>query len=97
MFARAFESFIEDELQARGRECSYLVSGTKTAYATGKMTYLTPEGESAQVYPQGKERERINKAMRNLIEVVKKEGRLKKALEKLNLNARDLLLKALIA
>ena len=36
MFARAFESWLEDKLHSQGRQSTYLVSGTKNQYVTGK-------------------------------------------------------------
>jgi len=54
LFARAFEAWIEDELYERGLVNSYLVSGTR---------YEGP-------YPQGNERESINKAFRNWWDVL---------------------------
>jgi len=79
MFARAFESYVEDELQTRGQQNTYLVSGTQTIQKTGKSSTLTPDGEDAQIYPQGEERQRINNAMRNLLSVLSDEGVIKKA------------------
>ncbi len=54
LFARAFEAWIEDELYERGMVNSYLVSGTR---------YEGP-------YPQGNERESINRAFRNWWDVL---------------------------
>lgn len=37
MFARAFESYVQDKLEDNGRRNSYLVDGTREVYETGKM------------------------------------------------------------
>jgi len=81
MFARAFESFIEDTLTEEGRKSSYLVSGTQSKYPTGR-TWTQKDGtkRECQIYPQGEERKRINAAMRRLIESISEEKSLEKAL-----------------
>lgn len=76
MFARAFESYIQDELEDAGRQSTYLVDGTTAEYDT-KIPAL--RGGVAQPYPQTDERKRINAAMKNLIEVLKAEGVMRKA------------------
>ena len=73
MFARAFESYIEDELASQGRVNSYLVSGTRDQYDTESH-------KGAQPYPQGAQRQKINKAMKAFIEIVREQGWLQKAL-----------------
>jgi hypothetical protein len=78
LFARAFESYIEDELHSKNRQNSYLVSGTRDQYDTGMQSDHVNTG--SQPYPQGEERTRINQAMRELISVIKKENWLQKAL-----------------
>jgi hypothetical protein len=85
LFARAFESYIEDKLQANGRKSSYLATGTQKYYKTGNHSGRIPEGERnetnyAQPYPQGEERTRINAAMERLVEVLRKEQTLEKAM-----------------
>jgi hypothetical protein len=57
LFARAFESFIEDELSARGQCSQYLVFDTQRDYA----------GCRGLPYPVGDERLDIAKAMRSLV------------------------------
>ena len=59
MFARAFESYVQDKIEGSGRRNSYLVDGTNVLYESGP---LLPTGEVAQQYPQGEERKRINEA-----------------------------------
>jgi len=71
MFARAFESFVEDSLHEQGRRNAYLANGTRVIHETGKMSAHTPQGEYAQIYPQGEERKRINAAMRKLVDAVR--------------------------
>ena len=61
LFARAFESFIEDSLLDRGWVNEFLVSGTRDNYGQCRGT----------PYPQGDERKRINKAIGVLIEKLK--------------------------
>ena len=87
MFARCFEAYLEDTLTEQGRESSYLVSGTKALYATGRAKKGVEEvvsmNDLAQPYPKGKERERIVNAMAKLVEVLREEGTLQKALDML--------------
>jgi len=73
MFARAFESFVEDELHKKGRKNTYLVDGTRVAYESDALTQALT---MAEPYPQGAERERINNAMRNLMKVLAEDERL---------------------
>lgn len=81
MFARAFESFIEDSLSEVDRQSSYLVSGTQKPYFTGKIVDKGKLGErQAQIYPQGSVREKINAAMAKLVEVMRETGTIQKAL-----------------
>jgi hypothetical protein len=56
LFARAFESFLEDELADRGQCSQYLVFGTQRDYADCRGI----------PYPVGDERKRIAEKMRNL-------------------------------
>lgn len=77
LFARAFESHIEDELGDRGRKSTYLVDGTAKIYKTGK---IIPSGAVAQPYPHGEERKRISAAMGQLLATLKRHGHLQKAL-----------------
>ena len=53
MFARAFESFVQDELQNREMYNNYLVSDNKA-------------DQDTSIYPQGEERERSNQLFRDL-------------------------------
>jgi hypothetical protein len=57
LFARAFESFVEDEAANRGWMSQYLVFGTQRDYSDYR----------ALPYPVGVERERIASAMRELV------------------------------
>lgn len=88
MFARAFESFVEDELKNNGRRNNYLVMSTQDIQPTGKASALTPKGEEAQIYPQGEDRQRINAAMREFVEALKEDGAFKKGMK--SLQERDL-------
>ena len=92
LFARAFESFIEDELADTGMKNTYLVSGTRRGAEgyfsfnneTGRYIYsrekLSDDDIPRSVYPVGEERERINSAMRNFIEALKEEDMFEKAM-----------------
>jgi hypothetical protein len=57
LFARAFESFVEDEATSREWTSQYLVFGTQRDYSDCR----------ALPYPVGAERERITSAMRELV------------------------------
>jgi hypothetical protein len=70
MFARAFETFVADELAAKGRKNTYLTSAWKDADGRG-------------AYPVGEERTAINDAMRDLVRTLNKGGHLQKALDSL--------------
>lgn len=74
MFARAFESYVQDKLESQGRRSTYLVDGTSKTY--------TWKGD-AQPYPQGEERKAINQAMDKLFEAMGRHQTLKKALARL--------------
>jgi len=69
MFARVFESYIEDKLNAAKRKNNYLVWDTKTT-----------RGSDAP-FPVDKERKHMHSAMEALLKYVVKGGALKKALE----------------
>lgn len=86
LFARAFEAYIEDTLQAQGRKSSYLVAGTQEQYITGKHASAEDHkaGRHAQPYPQGEERKAINRAMGELVKVLAEEKALEKALKALD-------------
>jgi len=61
LFARAFESHIEDELHSRSRCNEYLVDDTRRDY----------EGCRGSPYPRGDERARIQEALRGFLETLK--------------------------
>lgn len=61
MFARCFESFIEDTLYERGIISQYLVHSTRANKFYGEY----------KPYPEGEERKAINKAIANLLDVVR--------------------------
>ena len=84
MFARAFESYIEDTLTDKKRKSSYLASGTQKHYNTGKIRTVEGKQIEAQVYPQGEERKRINKAMAKLVRALAEEKALEKSLRLLD-------------
>lgn len=70
MFARVFESYVEDKLTKNKQSNNYLVHGTTEADV---VKHLAP-------FPKGKEREHIFKAMGNLLKHLTSKGTLKKAL-----------------
>ena len=73
MSARAFQSWIEDRLAARGQRNDYL-----SVYADNKY-HIDPIFGPQFPYPDGEERERINAAFDRLAEVMRKQGTLAKA------------------
>jgi len=74
LFARAFESWVEDKLTAQGRKSGYLVQGTRGAEEAGGI-YM-PTG--------GAHRERTNAAIEALVGVLKKHDQFTKALTALS-------------
>jgi hypothetical protein len=70
MFARVFESYVQDKLDKEKRYNNYLVHGTREGN-------VKVEGAP---FPLGKEREQMFKAMDNLMQYVGSKGTLKKAL-----------------
>ncbi|WP_024469303.1 LPD1 domain-containing protein [Treponema pedis] len=75
MAARAFSAYIDDSLRAQGRFNDYL------AFATTNDFYKNPLFENVSPYPEGEERERINTAFKELFDVVKTTGAIRKALQ----------------
>ena len=68
LFARAWEAWVEDALEARGWQSTYLVTGTRSRYAVVRDP--TKPDLSVEPYPQGEERTAINAAMAKLIAVL---------------------------
>lgn len=83
MFARCFAVWAQDKLTSSDRESTYLVYGTNNRYFTGKFKSEADKaaGKSAQPFPHGKERDRINDAIENLVKVLRETNALRKALE----------------
>ena len=73
MSARAFQSWVEDRLAAKGQRNDYL-----SAFADNKY-YDDPLLGPQFPYPEGEERERINAAFDRVFDVVRKRGVLAKA------------------
>ena len=73
MAARAFQSWLEDRLAAKGQRNDYL-----SVYADNKY-HVHPLFGPQFPYPDGEERERINAAFDRLAEVMRKQGTLAKA------------------
>lgn len=86
MFARAFEAFVEDDLNAKGRKNTYLASGTAEPYELERTREkVTLKG--LEPYPQGQERTTINGAMRRLVDAMSRHQTLAKALAAHRLSA----------
>ena len=85
MFARAFESYVEDELKARGMKNTYLVSGTKhddwNNHAAAK---LASHGITPSVWPTGKERQAMSKAIKELMAAMVETRTIEKAIQVLS-------------
>lgn len=60
LFARAFESYIEDKINAEGNKSEYLV------YGTHNNLY-----KEFNPYPEGEERKRINESFDNFFDIIK--------------------------
>lgn len=80
LFARAFESYVQDSLKSKQRANTYLVDGTTAVYSTGIPVSSTG---TIQPYPQGEERKRINASMKKLVDAIKSTKSLEKSLQKL--------------
>lgn len=63
LFARAFESFVYDEIVSSERRCDYLVHSVSDGMFSGDSFKGNP-------YPAGKERQDINYAMRKMMELL---------------------------
>lgn len=85
LFARAFESYVEDALVDQKRNSTYLVAGTRSTYDTGRTASKTKDAVKrvAQVYPQGEERKAINQAIKEFVAVLQEENTLEKSLQAL--------------
>lgn len=83
MFARAFESYVEDKLHEKGRLNTYLVHGTRVKYNMSRG-----DVSGIEAYPQDRERTRIAAAMDRFMGAVRKHGVLKKAIERYTLPRR---------
>ena len=80
LFARAFESYIQDKMHNKGMENTYLVSGTKSADTKyTKITAGMPVDYNP--YPTGKDRIVINAAMDKLMTAVRQNKQLLKSIQ----------------
>jgi hypothetical protein len=70
MFARVFESYVQEKMKKSKRENNYLVHGTSEGAVKA----------AGAPFPIGKERQHMFKAMENLLKYVGSKGTLKKAL-----------------
>lgn len=75
MSARAFQSWVEDRLAGMGRQNDYLSWGADNKYHRDPLT-----GMQWKPFPEGEERERINKAFDNLMAAMSEQQVLAKAM-----------------
>lgn len=66
LFARAFESYVQDKLETKGMFNNYLVAGNNVDSTDRVYSVETLK----KIYPQGDERKRINEAMDGLIKAL---------------------------
>jgi hypothetical protein len=73
LFARAFEAYVWDTLDAKGQKNTYLVSGCSEASAERfreSAAVLEAGGGRTSIYPLGDERKAINEAMSELMKAL---------------------------
>jgi hypothetical protein len=78
MFARCFESYMEDELRSQGRMNTYLVYGTQGRQPVARV--VNNELVGFEPYPQDDERKRITDAIKAFTGVVARTKALQKAI-----------------
>jgi len=84
MFARAFESYVSDKVEAGGRRNTYLVSGVnKDAAAkwSRENRHKDQVGGYRALYPLGKQRESLNEAFDALLAALREDQTFQKALD----------------
>lgn len=81
MFARAFEAYVQDKLEDAGRMNTYLVDGTRQRYGL-VMQRKGKASDPLEPYPQGDERKSINAAFDALVQAMKANPPLRKAMMK---------------
>ena len=83
LWARAFESYVEDRLLAEGRKSGYLVHGTAAPSGQRTKAAGSAGGKEVGIYmePGSEHRERTNAAVEKLIQVLHKHDQFRKALE----------------
>lgn len=73
--ARAFESYVLDELESREYKNDYLVASTKKSIFIDIETEASPDGsEMVSPYPQGEEREAFRQEFRKIMDVMFPDG-----------------------
>ena len=82
MFARAFESWAEDKLEAAKRKNTYLVVDTQRLYNVTRKTRDGGTAHGLEPYPQGAERKVINGAIDRLVESLARTKELQKGVWK---------------
>jgi hypothetical protein len=82
LFARAFESYVEDKLHSAGQENTYLVAGTRALHVGGgaQMKIKAPE-PGIYVDPDHPHRQQINSSMDKLVAALRKNDQFRKSLE----------------
>lgn len=85
LFARAFETFVHDEMQVHGMRNTYLVAGVDEAHAAswGDSADILPHRKTSP-YPRGEERRRVNDAMRELTAALREDDWFAKAIDLLD-------------
>jgi hypothetical protein len=82
MFGRAFESYIHDKIKEKGNRSDYLVHSTSNG---GYEMFADPvTGEIPKPFPEGKEREEINRAFDKFIKLFKKGNKLSRSSKNMN-------------
>ena len=77
LFARSFESFVEDKLHEKGRHNTYLVAATRDSGLAGKSR--SPES-GIYIPPDHPHRARVNAAIEKLLGVLRTNDQFRKAL-----------------
>ncbi len=86
LFARAFETYVEQRLKKSGRRNTYLVRDHDQPHPTGRFRddEAKKKGEHAWPYPLGEERDQIHAAFDRLFDLLRATGAIYKALDALD-------------
>jgi hypothetical protein len=82
LFARSFESYVEDKLHESGQENTYLVAGTRAMHMAGgdRLIIKAPE-PGIYIDPKHPDRARVTAAMDKLIAALREADQFRKALD----------------